>query len=136
MIPRRTRARLLLATAAAILLITYKLHRYYHPPAIPTEELTALYTAQPADADRRYKDRDLTIRGKPIAIHPLIEAPSLLLQLETPPGQLQLYCHFVTTSPEHLASFDQHLNRPVQIRGTCNGREDRWIVLQNCQLLD
>jgi hypothetical protein len=105
-------------------------------PLVSAEDLAAAYAENPAEADRTYKGRELTVSREWQAIRPLADAPGRLPELKAG-GGLRVSCHFPDANPDHRKEFERRVQGMdgVRVQGRCAGR-DGGVVLKECKRLD
>jgi hypothetical protein len=89
----------------------------------------------PAEADRAYLGREITLSGEWQAIRPLADAPGLLLELKAG-GGLHVRCLFEDVDPVNRKEFEARVVGVVRVRGRCAGRDGDAVVLRECALVD
>lgn len=100
------------------------------PISVTATALVASYLTSEEDADRRYKDRILEVRGEVDEVNKQDPGQSLVL-LKTDDALLRVQCFFPGMPKGRLATLRP--GQTVTIRGKCDGRAGN-VLLQDCQL--
>jgi hypothetical protein len=80
----------------------------YRPATIRAEDLAATYAENPAEADRTYLGRELTVYGEWQAMRPLADGPSLLVEPKAGAGR-RVSCHLADADSDHRKAFERRV---------------------------